>query len=66
MDLATEHERHLTEKIYQAPVFVYNFPKEIKSFYMRLNADGRTVASFDALVPHIGEIVGGSQREERL
>ena len=65
-DLQTEHERYLTEKIYQKPVFVTDYPKEIKAFYMRLNDDGKTVAAMDLLVPGIGEIIGGSQREERL
>ena len=65
-DLQTEHERFLTEQIYKRPVFVTDYPKEIKAFYMRLNDDGRTVAAADCLVPGIGEIVGGSQREERL
>ena len=65
-DLQTEHERYLTEQIYKRPVFVTDYPKEIKAFYMRLNDDGRTVAAADCLVPGIGEIVGGSQREERL
>jgi asparaginyl-tRNA synthetase len=64
-DLQTEHERHLTEKIFQKPVFVSDYPKEIKAFYMRLNDDGRTVAAMDLLVPDVGEIIGGSQREER-
>lgn len=66
VDLQTEHERYLTEKIYNKPVFVINYPKEIKSFYMRENEDGKTVAAADLLVPGIGEIIGGSQREERL
>ncbi len=66
IDLQTEHEKYLTEKVYQKPVFVIDYPKEIKSFYMRENEDGRTVAAMDLLVPGIGEIVGGSQREERL
>ena len=66
MDLQTEHERYLTEKIFGKPVFVTNYPKEIKAFYMRLNDDGKTVAAVDLLVPGIGEIIGGSQREERL
>ena len=66
MDLQTEHERYLTEKIFEKPVFVTNYPKEIKAFYMRLNDDGKTVAAVDLLVPGIGEIIGGSQREERL
>ncbi len=65
-DLQTEHERFLTEQVYQRPVFVTDYPKEIKAFYMRLNDGGKTVAAFDCLVPGIGEIVGGSQREERL
>ncbi len=64
-DIATEHERYLTEKIYQGPVFVTDYPKEIKSFYMRLNEDGKTVAAMDMLVPGVGEMIGGSQREER-
>jgi len=66
IDLQTEHERYLTDKVYQKPVFVINYPKDIKAFYMRLNEDGKTVAAMDLLVPGIGEIVGGSQREERL
>ncbi len=65
-DLQTEHERYLTEKVFGKPVFVTNYPKEIKAFYMRLNEDGKTVAATDLLVPGIGEIIGGSQREERL
>ncbi|MEE0771604.1 MAG: asparagine--tRNA ligase [Anaerovoracaceae bacterium] len=65
IDLQTEHERYLTEEIYKAPVFVTNYPKEIKAFYMRLNDDGKTVAACDLLVPGVGEIIGGSQREER-
>ncbi|MCH4054388.1 MAG: asparagine--tRNA ligase [Atopobiaceae bacterium] len=66
IDLQTEHERYLTEQHYQRPTFVYDYPKDIKAFYMRLNDDGKTVAAADCLVPGIGEIVGGSQREERL
>ncbi|MBQ9415883.1 MAG: asparagine--tRNA ligase [Clostridia bacterium] len=66
MDLQTEHERYLTEQIYHCPVFVTDYPKEIKAFYMRLNDDGKTVAAMDLLVPGVGEIIGGSQREERL
>jgi len=66
IDLQTEHERYLTEEIFKRPVFVTDYPKEIKAFYMRLNDDGRTVAAADCLVPGIGEIIGGSQREERL
>lgn len=65
-DIATEHERYLTEKIVGGPVFVTDYPKEIKSFYMRLNDDGKTVAATDMLVPGVGELIGGSQREERL
>jgi asparaginyl-tRNA synthetase len=66
LNLQSEHERWLTEKHFKCPVTVFNFPKEIKPFYMRLNDDGKTVAAMDLLVPGIGEIVGGSQREERL
>lgn len=66
IDLQTEHERYITEKIFQKPVFVINYPKEIKAFYMRVNEDNKTVAAMDLLVPGVGEIIGGSQREERL
>ena len=66
MDLQTEHERYLAEEHFGRPVCVYNYPKDIKAFYMRLNDDGKTVAAVDILVPGIGELVGGSQREERL
>ena len=65
-DLQTEHERYLTEQVFQKPVFVTDYPKDIKAFYMRLNDDGKTVAAADLLVPGVGEIIGGSQREERL
>lgn len=65
-DIATEHEKYLTEKIVGGPVFVTDYPKEIKSFYMRINDDGKTVAATDMLVPGVGELIGGSQREERL
>ena len=65
-DLQTEHERYLTEQLFKKPVFVTDYPKEIKAFYMRQNDDGKTVAAADCLVPGIGEIIGGSQREERL
>jgi asparaginyl-tRNA synthetase len=65
-DLQTEHERYLTEEAFKKPVIVYNYPKEIKPFYMRSNDDDRTVAAMDLLVPRVGELVGGSQREERL
>ena len=66
IDLQTEHERYLTEQIFKRPVFVTDYPQEIKAFYMRLNDDGKTVAAADCLVPGIGEIIGGSQREERI
>jgi asparaginyl-tRNA synthetase len=66
MDLDSEHERYITEKVFNKPTFVYNYPKDIKAFYMRLNEDGKTVAATDCLAPGIGEVVGGSQREERL
>ena len=65
-DIATDHEKYLTEKIVGGPVFVTDYPKEIKSFYMRLNDDGKTVAATDMLVPGVGELIGGSQREERM
>ena len=65
-DLQTEHERYLTEQVFGCPIFVTDYPKEIKSFYMRLNDDGKTVAAMDLLVPGVGEIIGGSQREERV
>ncbi len=64
-DLQTEHERYLTERVYSKPVFVTDYPKDIKSFYMRQNTDGKTVAATDMLVPGVGELIGGSQREER-
>ena len=66
MDLQTEHERYLTEKVIDGPLFLIDYPKEIKAFYMRLNDDGKTVAACDLLVPNVGELVGGSQREERF
>ena len=65
-DLATEHERYITEQVYNKPVFVTDYPKDIKSFYMKQNPDGKTVAATDLLVPGVGEIIGGSQREENL
>jgi len=65
-DLQTEHERYLTEKIFKKPVFVTDYPKDIKAFYMKLNKDGKTVAAMDLLVPGVGEIIGGSQREDQL
>ena len=64
VDLQTEHEKYLTEVIFKKPVFVTNYPKDIKAFYMKLNPDNKTVAAVDCLVPGIGEIIGGSQREE--
>ena len=66
VDIQTEHERYLAEKIFKKPVFVTDYPKEIKAFYMRANDDGKTVAAADMLVPGVGELIGGSQREERL
>lgn len=66
MDLQTEHERYLTEQEFKKPIFVIDYPKEIKAFYMRVNDDNKTVAAMDLLVPGVGEIIGGSQREERL
>ena len=65
MDLQTEHERFLTETHFHAPVIVHDYPREIKPFYMRTNEDGRTVTAMDVLVPGVGELMGGSQREER-
>ncbi|PAB57514.1 asparagine--tRNA ligase [Anaeromicrobium sediminis] len=65
-DLQTEHERYITEEVYKKPVFVTDYPKDIKAFYMRMNDDNKTVAAMDLLVPGVGEIIGGSQREERL
>ena len=65
IDLQTEHERYLAEEVYKGPIFVTDYPKEIKAFYMRLNEDGKTVAAMDLLVPGVGELIGGSQREER-
>jgi asparaginyl-tRNA synthetase len=65
LDLQSEHERYLTEKHLKKPVIVFNYPKQIKAFYMRANDDDKTVAAMDVLVPKIGEIIGGSQREER-
>merc|ERR1719453_2436139 len=66
MDLGSEHERHLAENVYKKPVILYDYPKDIKAFYMRLNEDEKTVAAMDILVPGVGEVIGGSQREERL
>jgi asparaginyl-tRNA synthetase len=64
IDLQTEHERYITEKVYNKPVFVTDYPKEIKAFYMKLNDDNKTVAAVDLLVPGVGELIGGSQRED--
>jgi len=66
LDLGSEHERWLAEQHFKCPVICYNYPKEFKAFYMRLNSDGKTVAAMDVLVPGMGELIGGSQREERL
>jgi asparaginyl-tRNA synthetase len=66
VDLQSEHERYLSEQVVGGPVFIVNYPKDIKAFYMRMNDDNRTVAAMDLLVPKVGEIIGGSQREERL
>jgi asparaginyl-tRNA synthetase len=65
-DLQAEHERYLTEQHFKSPVILHDYPRTIKPFYMRLNDDGRTVRAMDVLVPKVGEIIGGSQREERL
>jgi asparaginyl-tRNA synthetase len=66
IDLKSEHERYLAEVVFKKPIILTDYPKEIKAFYMKLNADGKTVRAMDVLVPRIGEIIGGSQREERL
>lgn len=66
IDLGSEHERYLTEKVTKIPTYIYNYPKDIKSFYMKMNDDGKTVQAMDCLVPGIGEVIGGSVREERL
>jgi asparaginyl-tRNA synthetase len=66
MDMQSEHERYLTEEVFQGPITVINYPQAIKAFYMRRNDDERTVAAMDVLLPEVGEIIGGSQREERL
>lgn len=66
LDLGSEHERYLTEQVYKCPVIMTDYPKEIKAFYMKLNEDGKTVRAMDVLVPKIGELIGGSQREENL
>ena len=66
MDLQSEHERYLCEQVVKGPMFLIDYPKDIKAFYMRMNDDNKTVAACDLLVPSVGELVGGSQREERL
>ena len=66
IDLSSEHERYIAEKVFNCPTIVYNYPRDIKAFYMRQNEDGKTVAAMDILVPQIGELIGGSQREERF
>jgi asparaginyl-tRNA synthetase len=66
VDLASEHEKHLTEKVFGGPIILYNYPKDIKAFYMKVNEDDKTVQAMDILVPRIGEIIGGSAREENL
>lgn len=66
IDLGSEHEKYLTEQIFKGPIILYNYPKDIKAFYMRQNEDNKTVQAMDVLVPRIGEIIGGSAREERL
>lgn len=66
VDLASEHEKYLCEKVFEGPIILYDYPKDIKAFYMRNNEDGKTVQAMDVLVPRIGEIIGGSAREERL
>jgi len=66
IDMNSEHERYLSEKVFKGPIIVYNHPKDFKAFYMLLNEDGKTVASMDVLVPGVGELIGGAQREHRL
>ena len=66
IDMGSEHERYLAEKVYEGPISVYNFPRSFKAFYMKQNDDGKTVQAFDMLVPGIGELIGGSAREENL
>jgi asparaginyl-tRNA synthetase len=65
-DLASEHEKYLTDKVFEGPIIVYNYPKDIKAFYMKMNDDMKTVQAMDVLVPRIGEVIGGSAREDRL
>jgi asparaginyl-tRNA synthetase len=66
VDLASEHEKYLTDKVFEGPIILYNYPKDIKAFYMKLNEDAKTVQAMDVLVPRIGELIGGSAREENL
>lgn len=66
VDLASEHEKYLTDKVFEGPIILYNYPKDIKAFYMKLNEDKKTVQAMDVLVPRIGELIGGSAREENL
>lgn len=66
VDLASEHEKYLTDQVFQGPIILYNYPKDIKAFYMKMNEDGKTVQAMDVLVPRIGEVIGGSAREDRL
>ena len=66
LDLASEHEKYICEKVFNLPTFIINYPKEIKAFYMKLNQDKKTVAAYDCLVPGIGEVVGGSERESNI
>jgi asparaginyl-tRNA synthetase len=66
VDLASEHEKYLTDKVFEGPIIVYDYPKDIKSFYMKMNPDGKTVQAMDVLVPKIGEVIGGSAREDNL
>ena len=66
IDLQSEHERHLTEMVFKKPVIVFDYPKEIKAFYMKANDDGKTVRAMDVLVPRIGELIGGSEREDNF
>ena len=64
VDLASEHEKYLTDQVFQGPIILYNYPKDIKAFYMKMNEDGKTVQAMDVLVPRIGEVIGGSARED--
>ncbi len=66
VDLASEHEKYLTDQVFKGPIILYNYPKDIKAFYMKMNEDGKTVQAMDVLVPRIGEVIGGSAREDRL